>query len=398
MNSDTVNHQLDVIRKVAEEKEAELDVRAFNKYKKIFDDTVVFLKTQNVLLYGGQAIHELMPKKYKIYPPAKLPDIDVFSVNSLKVANGVVSYLKLKGYSNDTVQTRGALNKGTFKVFAEGMPILDVTDVSIATFKRLAEKSVIGSSGLRIVNPQYLRLSMHMILSQSIDAFRWEKTYQRLVNFYKVFPLKLCKQQQSRPSKITPDMIQLAYNVVKTNQYVVFGHRELEQMLGSQVPQSTKVPKVNVIVKEDAKRVAHVFLQMLRDVDDIAFQEFPEDKFMSAGVIIYYKSEPFVGIFNTTSCLTYNKIEGLNIATIHTFLRMYLSILMSTSTTLFSTYKPVFECYANALSVAHQRSGGKKRKILEEFVTSCYGPVKGLVTLRREMLQRVADKEKKPHL
>lgn len=390
MNHAKIEQQLEVIRKVAEKKEAELDARAYVKYNWIFKDAITFLKTQKVLLYGGQAIHELMPKKHKIYPPNTLPDIDVFAVNAVKIGVGIVSFLKLKGYDNDTIQLKEAMNKGTFKVFAQGMPIVDITDVDTVTYKRLAKHSVATSSiGLRIVNPQYLRLSMHMILSQSVDSHRWEKTYSRLVNFYHVFKPKQCVVSSSRPSKIPGNLLEQIYDIVRNSPYIVFGHRELENMLGKRLPMDTKVPKINIIVKDDVQRVARIIIDMLHDAKDISVSEvYPADKFMSDSIVVSYNKEPLFALFKTDVCLTYNNINGFNVASIHTLIRMYMSMLMTTNTKAFKMFEKTVECYANMASILEQKLTGKKRNVLQEFVTQCYGPVKGKVTLKREMIQR----------
>lgn len=388
--SAALEHQLDIIKKVVDEKAAELDTKDYIKYSAIFDDTVSFIKTYKVLLYGGQAIHELMPQKFKIYPKNKLPDIDIFALDGAKVAQNVVKYLKRKGYP--LASFTEALHEGTFKVFCQGLPILDITSVPKIVYKRLAVHSVVGDKGLRIVNPQFLRLSMHMILSQANDAFRWEKTFKRLVNFYKVFPPKACTPKSGKPSKVPDRLIDSVYELFQNTEYVVFGHRELEDVLGKKLPFDARIPKMNVFVKDNVSDIATDIASLFDDPNVTISKLHEEDMFVPEHVYILYNKEPMIAIFHANSCLTYVHHNKLNIASIHTILRLYLSILLSPNKASFEDYTKYIECYTNALTIIEQKMQGSRRRLLQEFMTQCYGTAPGVVTLRRERIERIEKK------
>lgn len=369
-----IEHQLDIIKKVAEAKETELDERYYKKHIRMFEDTVSFLKYEKVLLYGGQAIHDLMPPKYKIYPKYKLPDIDIFALDGQKLAGKVKVFLEKKGYNY--VYVTEALKEGTLKLFAEGIQILDITGIPKSVYTRLAKHSVVPNRGIRVVNPLFLRLSMHMILSQSVDAFRWEKTYKRLVNFYKVFPPRPCRKVPPAPTKVPSDMLDKIYDIFEDTDYIVFGHREIPRGAPA-----AAAPKLTVLVEgANLHNFAQDVVDLLNDPAVSVGDTFTKDKLLPAHVYIMYKKEPLIIIFDAETCMTYNKVRKLNIASIHTILRLFLGIMLSADTLPFKKYADIIECYANSIS------GNKNDD--NQFVTQCYGHMEGVVTLRLNRIDR----------
>ena len=69
-----LDQQLKKIKSMAEKKALELEELQYEKYNVYFKSAIKFLKKEKVLMYGGSAINDLMPAKYKFYSERSLPD------------------------------------------------------------------------------------------------------------------------------------------------------------------------------------------------------------------------------------------------------------------------------------------------------------------------------------
>jgi len=370
------------IQNVVEIKEEEQDIKYYKLYNKMFLDVIEYLKTQKVLLYGGQAIHELMPTKYKIYPKYKLPDIDIFTLNGHELAKKVQKFLERKKYQFPYIKE--ALKQGTYKVYAESIPILDITTISRKLFIKLSENSSIKQSGLRIVNPLFLRLSMHMILSQSTDAFRWEKTYKRLINYYKVFKPLSSSTVSTSKSNIPQSLIDNTYKTLDNTNCILFGMNEFKKL---NIHVHNNVPKFVIVI--DKEIPLHVYAKELINAlttdsltTELSIGIYNErNTILPEHIFINCNSEPFIVIFFGEVCLTYHLT---NICSIHTVMRLYLGMLiLSSNAKVASNIKQMMD---NLTTKLLQKKS--KNKLLDQFIPDCFGENLGLVTLRRERMIR----------
>lgn len=374
------------IEKIAEEKAEEIERQNYEKYKDLFDKTAKYLKSQKVLLYGGYAINELLPANLKIYKEGELPDIDFFTYQPKEVAAYLVKRLRKTGL--DTASFSEALHPGTYKVFVHGLQVADITGISKTAFLRLSKNSVVASNGIRIVDPQYLRMSLHMLMSQAVDSHRWSKVFKRLIAFYKVFPPKMCtlpKEGREIPREITNAL----YEKIQENQYVLFGAKELQLMLDKKdVFVGSKLPPIQILVDADPEDVATKFMKDLQNLGaTFTMTVVDKDEFIPKHVFLMYKKRKVLGIYMANACVTYNEINQMRVASIHTMLRMYLSMSLS-SCPHFKGAADDIECITSSLSYLQQKSIHRKRKVLKEFVSDCYGSQAGLITLRREKVLR----------
>jgi hypothetical protein len=85
--------------------------------------------------------------------------------------------------------------------------------------------------------------------------------------------------------------------------------------------------------------------------------------------------------------MTYVSHNKQKIASIHTIIRMYLSMVLSTYDH-FETENHSLECLVNILSIIQQKMSGSRKKIYQQLIEQCYGPYQGLITLRRERVLR----------
>jgi len=396
--------QLHKIDKIAEQKQNEIDKEQYGKYSPIFDIVYKILKKQPVLLYGGMAINEMLPKKLKIYKENVLPDIDVFCTNPEKIAKRIVGFLQKNGHP---ISSYGdALHEGTYKIYVDGLQVIDITSVSPATFKSLSHKSMRTSTGIKIVNPQFIRMSLHMMLSQPNDAHRWHKVFERLILFYKINPPHKCtfKQPTSTIKNLNRNMntntntrttnrviSDEIYEYIKQTDFIVFGYNEIKTFFGSDnnnIP-NIKQPLIQLLVKEDVFEIATDIVEKLGHPKLNLSKVFEADDFISRHIFIYNGTEKIATLYTASACVSFIDHDGLRIASIHTIIRMYMLMLFS-SYTHFKKDQDNIECLVNLLAILQYKNIGSKNKLFREFIMECYGIHKGLITLKRERLIRYA--------
>jgi hypothetical protein len=399
-----IDNQLKKIEKFAKDIEKKEELIQFEKYKDIFDEAIKFIKHKKVLLYGGSAINDLLPKESKIYSQNVLPDIDVFSMHGQKLAKQIVRNFIKKGYNKVTTNYTEALHENTFKVFVNSIAVFDITTISKKAFKNLQKNSVKGDTDIPIVDPQFLRLSLHMIMSQLYDAARrWEKVYERLIIFYKHFPPVLCKNKEAKTPKNTSisatsnvmkELINKVYAFLENKDYILFGTNEVLEYIKNYskshiyLPVNNKIAPIQFITNGDIIRTANSIVTML-NVESISVSKvFEEDEFIPQHIIIKYKNHQLVEIYNINTCVTFINHKNYKIASIHTILRMYLAMFFSTYRH-FKTDNNYLECVINMLSVIQHNTSKSRKTIFQQIIKQCYGPYYGIVTLRRNRLLRL---------
>lgn len=405
MKSDKfIDRQIRKIEKLADLKQQEIDREQYRKYSPIFHVAYKILKRQKILLYGGMAINELLPKKLKIYDKdSKLPDIDVFSTNAEKVATKIVAAFKKHDFP---VSSYGdAIHEGTYKIYVQGLQIVDITNVSRKAFRRLSHNSVTGDLGIRIVNLQFIRMSLHTMLSQPNDAHRWSKVFGRLVAFYNIFPPSAkClvessyKENETAGASAKTAAVAVAeikdriYSHLKDTEFILFGNREIERFFAGAPPVAPHGGgDIQILVKEDVKEVATHIIEQLGGGPHAARLSlstvYEGDDFIPRHIYIKYGATKVMGIYLASACVSYVEIGGYRIASIHTIIRMYMLMLFS-SYSHFEKYYDNLECLVNGLAILQYKNIASKKKLFKDFVTQCYGIHKGLVTLKRERLLR----------
>lgn len=381
-----VDRQLQKIEELAKQKQDEMDLENYQKYKGLYDVAIQFLQQEDVLMYGGMAINEMMPPKYKFYDEHVLPDIDVFTYNAMDIGNRLKKEYLAQGYKNASIKP--ALHKNTYKFFVAGLQILDLTEVKKETFLRLKRGSVKKSMKIPIVNKEFLRLSLHSILSQPKDAHRWKKIYERLVKFYTVYPPQtLCSPSKRTLSSLSnmENMIRDTMYMLEGSPYILFGGMAIELFLGVT---PSNGPAVNIITGGSLKDVAEQFVAKLSEhyADVEMSAVVPDDSVVCEHVLILHKSKPFMGIYNPGMCVSYVTHKNYRIASIHTMCRMYTMMMLSGQSYHNRLQSRCFAEMLTRLQVRLTKEPSRKR-LLKQFVLDCYGAQPGLITLRRNFLE-----------
>ena len=416
-----IDDQIKKIEMFAKDIEKKTEHIQYEKYKYIYDEAIKYIKTKRVLLYGGSAINDILPKNDKIYDEKVLPDIDIFSINGKNLAKEIVKYFVAKGYNKITTNFVNALHENTYKVYVDSVQIFDISTVSKKAFKKLSKNSIIGDNGIRVVNIQFLRLSLHMIMSQLYDARRWQKVFERLIIFYKHFPPKPCRVSASS-SHLKSNMfkkssyknvsfseeikesgiIDKIYEFLENKDYILFGIKELEVYINNYskgktnlyLPENSKLAPVQIIANGNILDIAHLIVKYL-NIPNIAISDiFEEDEFIPEHIIIRYKNHQLVQIYNIDVCVTYVNYKRQRIASLHTIIRMYLSMMLS-SYEHYETDNDYLECIVNMLTIIQQKMSKSRKKLFEQIIDQCYGPYYGIITQYRRRLLRADAEEKK---
>lgn len=389
----SIEHGNKLLNKVVEQKKKQIERLNYEKYKGVFEETAAFLKKKRALLYGGVAVNEMLPPPFKIYEPATLPDIDVLSPEPKKLANSLAKFLKKKGHEAVTVAE--ALHMGTFKVFADGIQVADITGCDAAAYKKLLLGSLVSSIGIKTVPPLFIRMSLHKIMAEPNDAHRWPNVYERLNYFYRKFPVGKCSLKKVEVHKENHgDAVKRVYDVLGQSNAVFLGLQELSWILDDPSVQMScfkDIPPVQLLVDADPAVYAQELSQAM-GLDKLTIHDYPADDFVPAHSIIQHAGNNLVLIFKAENCFAYNAFKGLRVAGIHTILYLFLSMLLSTQKH-FRKMVPFLETMSDCLSDLQQHSKKSRRKLLEEFVSTCVGPSSGVITMRRQRFKRIRNKK-----
>lgn len=182
------------------------------KAQPIYDIVRTFIHKKKLLLYGGSAINLLMPQGRKIYKQHDTPDYDVYSFSPKEHAFELADDIVNEGYK--FTEVKPGLHKGTFKVFVDFVPVVDITGLSRGIFDRL-QKRASHVMRLRTVPVDFLKMSIHLELSRPEGHIeRWQKIYPRLKTLNELFPVSnACKTPT--PSQGTDIAKRIISDVVK---------------------------------------------------------------------------------------------------------------------------------------------------------------------------------------
>lgn len=186
----TVDTKLDALKEIIDAKQSQEKKNEFVQFEKMYDVIKKFLIKNNLVLYGGVALNELLPDKHKIYENNEIPDYDCFSYKAKQHALELGKELKKAGYNY--VEVKSGVHAGTIKVFAEFKAAADFTQVTKSFYQFLLQESLSNNTKyqsdtkLTVAPPVFLKWSFYKELSRPEGSlFRWEKIYHRYHIFMK---------------------------------------------------------------------------------------------------------------------------------------------------------------------------------------------------------------------
>jgi hypothetical protein len=365
------------------------------KMLKILED---FIINKKVLLYGGTAVNNILPKFAQFYDrETELPDYDFYSHDALNHAKELADIYYKEGYLE--VEAKAGIHMGTFKVFVNFIPIADITQMHKQLYDELFKDSIVISK-MHYTPPNYLRMSMYLELSRPAgDLSRWEKVFKRLVLLNKYYPFKLNNECQkidfhkgvTQESTIN-DKLYIETRECLIDQGVIFFGGYATSLYSRYMPpylqmKLKKYPDFDVL-SDEPEKCAIILKEYLQRLD---FKKINLIKHNEIGEIIPFHIEVQVGgksiafIYKPIACHSYNKItiknKEINIATIDTILTFYLSFWYANM----KYYdKDRLLCMAKYLFDVEQHNRLSQRGLLKRFSINCYGKQMTLTDLRSE--------------
>jgi hypothetical protein len=361
-----------------------------------------FIIEKKLLLYGGTAINNILPKFAQFYNrDIEVPDYDFYSPDALNDAKELADIFYKEGYLE--VEAKAGMHMGTFKVYVNFISIADITQMHQQLYKTLLKDSIVIAE-IHYTPPNYLRMSMYLELSRpSGDISRWEKIFKRLALLNKYYPFKTGDECQTidfhKERGSYADKNEELYVETREcfiNQGVVFFGGYASSLYSRYMPKEKKLllrkyPDFDVLSDEPDKCA----LILKEHLHRLKFKKIAIIKHDSIGEIIPYhieikvENKTIAFIYKPIACHSYNKIiikdKEINIATIDTILAFYLSFWYSD---LDYYDKNRLLCLANFLFEIEQHNRLEHRGILKRFSINCYGKQMTLEDIRSEKAQK----------
>jgi len=158
-----------------------------------------YIRKRHLVVYGGTAINAILPSELQFYDPDfDLPDWDFYSddpvIDGMNIADQV--FKETEG----AVSLTTAVHEGTYKVYADGLAIADITNVE-GVLLDIFRKNAIVIDGIHYSNPNFLRMAAYLELSRPLgQPDRWEKVMRRLTLLNKAFPIKAPPSSSPSPA------------------------------------------------------------------------------------------------------------------------------------------------------------------------------------------------------
>lgn len=148
-----------------------------------------YIRKRRLVVYGGTAINAILPTDLQFYDAEfDLPDWDFYSddpvIDGMNIADQVFKD------TEGAVSLTTAVHEGTYKVYADGLAIADITNVE-SPLLDVFRKNAIVIDGIHYSGPNFLRMAAYLELSRPLgQPDRWEKVMRRLTLLNKAHPIK----------------------------------------------------------------------------------------------------------------------------------------------------------------------------------------------------------------
>jgi len=365
------------IERIAEIKNDEIIRKNYDNYHFLYDILIEFLKKKNVLMYGGLAINQILPKEARFYKKYELPDIDIVCTDGVKLINSIIEHFK-KDHNIQLVSAKEALHESTYKVFVEGVQLLDVTVLSKRDFLKMKKNSIQTDLGIPTVNIYYLKYSLHLLSAQSLDAHRWGKVYERMLLMYKYYPVDLSNiLWDDFYTDIPSDLSDALTSWITDNKLISFGWDKIQSLLEPKLEMNDKQPIKYLLYDGNLKELVATF--KWPKVKTTAL--YSGDGFIGQYIALTYNNERFCYIFKPQSCLSIITKNNKTELTIHSLLAiLYMMYLSSQIDELLYVIGHLTKLCLKLMK--------KSKNLNKIYSTECYGPQVGIITLRRKMVMR----------
>jgi hypothetical protein len=359
-----------------------------------------FIVRKKLLLYGGTAVNDILPKFAQFYNrDIEVPDYDFYSPDALQDAKELADIFYEEGYIE--VEAKAAIHMGTFKVYVNFIPIADITQMHQRLYKALLKDAIIINR-IHYTPPNYLRMSMYLELSRpSGDVTRWEKILKRLTLLNKYFPLDTEKDCHAidfhkKEGKDHDEELYIQTRDALINQGVVFFGGYAASLYSRYVPEHKRLhfkqtPDFDVLSDEPDK-CATILKESL---ERSKFKKITVKHYEAIGDIIPYHvgvevdGKNIVFVYKPIACHSYNRLtinnKEINIATIDTILTFYLSFWYAN---MEYYNKDRLLCMAKYLYEIEAHNRLAQKGLLKRFSIDCYGKQQTMEEIRSEKAEK----------
>lgn len=330
-----------------------------------------FMIKNKLIGYGGMAINALLPIDKQFYSDIDVPDYDFFSPTAEKHAVQLSN--KLNNLKLD-VEVKSALFEGTYKIFVNAIPIVDITQIDQDLFDNL-HKSTVRRHGIYYAPYNYLRMSMYQELSRPMgDLSRWQKVYQRLSLLNETHPLLVRSCNVAETNILSKEEQDLFSNIVeKMKDFVWLGDYAM-YYYQSLFPKKYQTPKQNClyvqvedieVVKDKLKGFNYKLVKHA-------------NKFITLYQVYFY-GKCLLYVILSDSCQSYNIIDGNKIASYDTILSIYYMLSFMGQIKEINVNKLLSYCF-----LLENIKPQKNDKIMRRFRLPCNGNQKSYEQIRQD--------------
>ena len=390
--------ELAILRMAVDKAEEKIAKRVANSedVQKIIEIVETFIKSKDVICYGGTAINNILPADDQFYnKDVEIPDYDFFTKSGLSDAKELADIYYKNGYTD--VEAKSGQHYGTYKVFVNYIPVADITNTPKEIYNSL-KKDAIRIGGILYAPPNFLRLAMYLELSRPVgDTSRWEKVLKRLLLLNKNYPITSldCNQVDFQREMENYDKEDEIYENVRNtlvNQGVVFFGGYAISLYSQYMPKHfrKKIEKFADfdILSNNPETTAEIVKERLKDID---VKNVKIIKRLPVGEIVPIHYEIKVGndtiafIYQPIGCHSYNIIninnQKVKIATIDTMLSFYLAFLY-TDRPYYNEFSDRILCMSKFLFDVQQKNRLQQKGLLKRFSITCYGHQESVEEIR----------------
>lgn len=376
--------------------------------KRIINIVENFIRTKQLIIYGGESINRLLPKQDQFYNrDIEIPDLDFYSANALNDAKELVDIYVKEGFVE--VEAKSGQHHGTYKVYVNFIPVADITQMPKELFIAI-KRDTVKINGVLCSPANLLRMAMYLELSRPQgDVSRWEKVLKRLTLLNKHYPLngEQCRhmnfQRQMESTDLSEKIYENIRNTLVDQGAVFFGGYTLSlysQYMPHQLRKKLeKIPDFDVL-SEEPLTAAQIIKERLTDINIKnvkIIKRPPVGEIIASHYEIKVGKDTVVLIYEPLACHSYNiiKVDGydIKIATIDTMLSFYLAFLYAN--------RPYYDkdrilCMSKYLFEVQEKNRLEQKGILKRFSMNCMGHQETVEEMRAEKAEKFVElKEKK---
>jgi hypothetical protein len=373
---------MDEIEEAAKLAQSLIDKRAVENpiTVRTLDIVYKFMQQNRVLGYGGTALNNLLPKSKQFYDPkVDVPDYDFYSETPQEHAKTIADLLAKSGVLN--IEVKPGIHMGTFKVFADYVPVADVSSLSKPIFSKLWNDSIVRD-GVRYVPPNFLRMSVYLELSRPMgNVERWTKVYKRIRLLNEEFPV-VCPTSDEAVNEeyATTEVREKLEDLMLKNEVVLLGFNASTIQSGKN---EWKLPLDLLVQPKNFNKIVQELIGIFGrgNSKKREFEEYGE--LLPAHADITHGDKLLVRVFETIACHSYHKLpSGLMVASIPTLLNFFFAMLYADKEFIEHTSRQRLVCTAHKLMEIANNSSRRRFKLLTPI--TCLGKQLELTDLMRK--------------